>query len=595
MTARSVSTVAARIRRTVALAGASLLIVGLLSAALPPAWLLPTLALADPGGNGSGNGKGASNGNGGKSGEHGNKGKGPGGNGAGSSAGSGNGGGSGEHGNEGKGASGNGNGKGASNGNGGESGERNNSKGPGDNGTGSGPSTGNAGESGGQANSGQGPGGNGTGGGPTPGNAAGSGEHADDDQEPGGSGTGDSNAGESDEPANSSEEPVSDSISGTAVAQAGAAGTTGRGGHDYVRDELVVANLGDDARHDIGRLGFSVLDEQRMAVLDLTITRLRVPRQMSAPAARALLANRYPGVIVDLNAVYRPQGQLVLPPPDYPAKLIGWGRAPDACGEGLRIGLLDTAVDAESPGLRGARVVQRSFLPAGAEVAPTDHGTAIAAILVGQQSAGGAGLLPGAELVVAGAFGADADGTPIADVMALIGGLDWLVGSRTAVINMSFAGDANAVVALALRRVTAGHAVVVAAAGNGGPTAPPAFPADEPGVIGVTAVDSHSQPYAGANRGEHIDFAAPGVRIWTPGPTPPGSYHTGTSFAAPFVTTAVAARLASGATADADRIVDSLAMSATDLGPPGKDPVFGRGLIQLANPCSQPTQLNAPQ
>jgi minor extracellular protease Epr len=167
--------------------------------------------------------------------------------------------------------------------------------------------------------------------------------------------------------------------------------------------------------------------------------------------------------------------------------------------------------------------------------------------------------------------------------------LDWLVGSRTAVINMSFAGDANAVVAVALQRVIMKHAVVVAAAGNNGPSAPPAFPANEPGVIGVTAVDSHSQPYAGANSGDYVDFAAPGVRIWTPGPMAPGSYHTGTSFAAPFVTAAVAARVANGVLTDVEEIVGSLAQTAIDLGQPGKDPVFGRGLIQFANPCNQPT------
>jgi Subtilase family len=445
----------------VALAGVTLLMVGLLAVVLPPSWRLPSAALADPGGNGNGNGNGGANGNGGNSGAHDNKGKGVGG------------------------------------------------------------STG----------------------------------------------------------------------SSTTGTQPGATGVTGQSdGRDYVPDELVVANLADAARDEIGRLGFVVLDEQRMGSLDLTITRLRVPHRMTAPAARTMLTTQYPGVLVDLNAVYRPQGQLVLPPPDYPAKLIGWGQAPEACGEGLRIGLLDTAVDAESPGLLGANVVQRSFLPAGAAVASTEHGTAIAAILVGQQSSGGGGLLPGAELAVAGAFGADADGLPIADVMALVGGLDWLVGLRTAVINMSFAGDANAVVALALQQVTAGHAIVVAAAGNNGPAAPPAFPANEPGIIGVTAVDNRSQPYAEANRGDTIDFAAPGVRIWTPGPTAPGSYYTGTSFAAPFVTAAVAARLANGMAADADGIADSLAVTAIDLGPPGKDPVFGRGLIQLANPCSHPTQ-----
>jgi subtilase family protein len=462
MTARPISTVIAGIRGTIALAGAAVLILGLLSAGLQPA------SLADPGGNGNGKGRGGENGNGGQSGAHAN----------------------------------NGGGAGAS------------------------------------------------------------------------SGSGDEGEGED----------------AAGAPQAGAAGPTERSGRDYVADEVVVANLGDDAKSDVGNLGFVVLDEQRLASLGLRITRLRVPRQMTAPAARTLLASRYPGILVDVNAIYRPQGQLALPPPDYPARLIGWGRVPAACGQGIRMGMLDTSVDAATPSLSGAAIVQRSFLPAGAKTASTEHGTAVAAILVGRRSGSGSGLLPGAELTVAGAFGADPDGVPIGDVMALLGGLDWLVSSRVPVINMSFAGDANAVVALALQRVIADHAIVVAAAGNGGPAAPPAFPADEPGVIGVTAVDNHSQSYAEANRGNYIDFAAPGVRIWTPGPTAAGSYHTGTSFAAPFVTAAVAARLAGGATADADRVVDMLGKTAIDLGQPGKDPVFGRGLIQLANPCGQQTQ-----
>lgn len=467
MTARAISAVAAVIRRTTAVIGATLLIVGLLSATLPPAWRLLPSALADPG-NGNGNG-GEGDGNGsGNDGNHKNKGKRSGGN---------------------------------------------------------------------------------------------SGTDSDDGDD-----------------------------AAAAAHQSSAATATERSGRDFVPDELVVANLGDDAKTDIGGLGFVVLDEQQLTSLGLTITRLRVPRQMTAPAARSLLATRFPRVLVDLNAIYRPQGQLVLPPPDYPTKLIGWGRAADTCGQGLRIGVVDTAVDTELPGLRGTQIFQRSFLPTGAKIASAEHGTAIASILIGRESGGGSGLLPGAELAVAGVFGAGPDGIPIADVVALAGGLDWLVASSAQVINMSFTGDANAVAALVLRRVTAGHTIVVAAVGNGGPTAPPAFPAAEPGVIGVTAVDSHSQPYADSNRGDYVDFASPGVRIWTPGPTAAGSYHTGTSFAAPFVTAAVAARLASGAPMDSDRIAQSLAEAAVDLGAPGKDPVFGWGLIQLANPCSQPTQ-----
>src|SRR5262245_10718547 len=317
MIAWAIATRMTRISRTIALAGAAVLAVVVLSTSLPPASPLAGAAFADPGGNGKGNGNGGSNGNGGNSGAHDNKGKG----------------------------------------------------------------------------------------------------------NPNGNGAGDDDA--SDE------------------GSAHAATANGRSGRDYVPDEVVVANLGKAARRDIGNLGFVVLDERQLQSLGLTVTRLRVPRQMTAPAARTVLASRYPGILVDLNDVYRPQGQVSLPSPDYPAKLIGWGRPADACGRGVRIGLLDTAVDGDSPGLRGAHIVQRSFLPADSKIAATDHGTAIAAILVGQRFAHGGGLLPGAELAAAGIFGADPDGTPMADVLALLRGLDWLIGLRAPVINMSFTGDAN--------------------------------------------------------------------------------------------------------------------------------------------------------
>jgi subtilisin family serine protease len=193
-------------------------------------------------------------------------------------------------------------------------------------------------------------------------------------------------------------------------------------------------------------------------------------------------------------------------------------------------------------------------------------------------------------LSVGEVFTKDAAGKAVAEVLALVGGLNWLVEQDVPVINLSLAGDPNALVAFALRRAAARRIVVVAAAGNGGPEAAPAFPASEPAVIGVTALDSRSQPSAAANRGDDVDFAAPGVRIWTPGVDPDGSYVTGTSFAAPYVTAAIGALIARAGAADPARVTTMLAATAIDLGAPGKDPVFGWGLIQAANPCVALTQ-----
>jgi hypothetical protein len=236
--------------------------------------------------------------------------------------------------------------------------------------------------------------------------------------------------------------------------------------------------------------------------------------------------------------------------------------------------------------LRDALIEQRSFLPAGLKPAPREHGTALAAILVGGGATGGQqGLLPGARLMAAEVVAGDADGAPVADLFALSAGLDWLVSEKVPVVNLSLAGGPNALLTLAVQRVVATGTVLVASAGNDGPSAPPAFPAAEPGVIAVTAVDSAAQVYDAANRGGYIDFAAPGVQIWTPEADGAGRYNTGTSYAAPFVAAAVAAGLGAGMQAGGDRVTAALAERAVDLGAPGKDPIYGWGLVQAAKPC----------
>lgn len=403
------------------------------------------------------------------------------------------------------------------------------------------------------------------------------------------SGSGSANSGQDNDDDNDDDDDDDDNDDDGHVDSASGRAGSDRSGRDYIPDEIVVGNLTDPARADIRDLGFTVIGEETFEALGLSVVRLRVPKSLTAPSARTLLASRYPDLLVDLNALYRPQGQDMLPAADYGARLIGWGRASRDCGRGMRIGIVDTAVDDAVPALARAQIVQRSFLPQELPTAGPDHGTAVAAILVGQPDDGGQGLLPRAELHVAEVFAADPDGKPVAEVMALVGGLNWLFEQRVPVINLSLAGEANDVVGLALRRIVAGSTAVIAAAGNEGPSAPPAFPAAESGVIAVTALDSRREPYADANQGAFVDLAAPGVRVWTPGADALGHYNTGTSFAAPFVTAAVATEIANGDISP-DRVVEVLAESAVDLGAPGKDPVFGWGLLQANPPCGTQTQ-----
>ena len=126
--------------------------------------------------------------------------------------------------------------------------------------------------------------------------------------------------------------------------------------------------------------------------------------------------------------------------------------------------------------------------------------------------------------------------------------------------------------------------LVVAAAGNGGPNAPPAYPAAYEKCVSVTAIDHRLRPYSHANRGEYLTVAAPGVRIWTPG-WPGGKYRTGTSYAAPHVTAAVALIRRDAPNLGYKELHRQVQQHSYDLGAPGKDPVFGWGLLKAPMAC----------
>ena len=126
--------------------------------------------------------------------------------------------------------------------------------------------------------------------------------------------------------------------------------------------------------------------------------------------------------------------------------------------------------------------------------------------------------------------------------------------------------------------------MLVAAAGNGGSATEPAYPAAYQDVIAVTAVSAERTVYAYANRGPYIDFAAPGVRLWTAVPGG-GRFQSGTSFAAPYVTSMVALTLAGGAERTVEAVRSRLRQDALDLGAPGRDDVFGWGLVRMWPVC----------
>ncbi|MGE5826688.1 MAG: S8 family serine peptidase [Bacteroidota bacterium] len=326
-------------------------------------------------------------------------------------------------------------------------------------------------------------------------------------------------------------------------------------------------------------LGVGIKRRAALGSLGLVVSVLRVPMGMSVADALAQLRKALPGTWLDANHRYA----LEAGPELYGPQLVGWPKGAHGCPGTPALGMIDTAVDLHHPAFAGRNLTARSFLPAGVTPAAADHGTAVASLLVGD----GTGLMPGAALRAAQVFrlrgehGADTDAELVARA------LDWLVGQKVIAINLSFGGPRNQLVEAAIQRVEQLGVEVFAAAGNGGADAPPVYPAAQPGVVAVTAIDAKLQPYGHANRGDYIAFAAPGVDVWAAAPGGGGKYETGTSYAVPFATAVFAAARISQPAASKDALEKVLEAGAKDLGAPGKDSTFGWGLIRAAGGCGR--------
>jgi subtilisin family serine protease len=268
----------------------------------------------------------------------------------------------------------------------------------------------------------------------------------------------------------------------------------------------------------------------------------------------------------------------------YGPGIIGWQQKLRACAKDARIGVIDTSADVGHPALKGRRIEFGDFLPKGVEPAAGAHGTGVLTILAGNPNSGTPGLIPDAHFFAANVYRSDEGGQPVADTLTLLKAIDWMGASHVAVVNMSLSGPNDKLLERAIADMSARGVVFVAAAGNGGPGAPPSYPAAYADVVAVTAVDKNLRGYIHANHGEYIDIAAPGVDIWTALPNALEGYQSGTSFAAPHVTAILAA--VQGRVRDKTKEGYLRVVSTRDLGPPGRDNIYGRGLALAPAACS---------
>ncbi len=245
-----------------------------------------------------------------------------------------------------------------------------------------------------------------------------------------------------------------------------------------------------------------------------------------------------------------------------------------ATGKGVTIAVIDSEIDNAHPELKQA--IAERFDAVGKPDRPHTHGTGMAGAIVAQDRL--IGVAPGARTLAVHAFATGTQQSPQATTQAIIAGLEWALGKGARVINMSFAGPYDPMLALALKRAAEKGAVLIAAVGNAGPKSPPLYPGADPRVIGVTAVDEADQLYKGANIGAQVAIAAPGVDVMVPAPEDAYQLTTGTSVSAAHVSGVAALLLEKHPEADAQTILEVLTSSATRLGNK-RDDRLGWGLV----------------
>jgi len=272
-------------------------------------------------------------------------------------------------------------------------------------------------------------------------------------------------------------------------------------------------------------------------------------------------------------------------------------------GAGVTVAVVDTGVDATHPDLI------RNILPGG-DLTPgrTDgrrdligHGTAMAGLVAGHGRGvnGILGIAPQAKIlpVIVATGGSDVGG------LYIEGGIRWAVLHGARVICTAFNSFDSPDTIREIQFALNNDVVIVGGVGNLPADTEVIYPAAYPGVLAAAGVDQASNHAATSTTGEQVVIAAPAVDV--PATWLDHEYRTstGTSNAAAITAGAAALVRAKYPNLSAREVVHRLTATADDKGPPGRDPEYGYGVLNLvkaltadvppATPSPSPTAAQA--
>ena len=263
-----------------------------------------------------------------------------------------------------------------------------------------------------------------------------------------------------------------------------------------------------------------------------------------------------------------------------------------ARGEGVVVAVIDSGVDASHPDL-AKQVIPGTDLTGTSDLSEVDprgyadvlgHGTAMAGLIAANGRALGiapaATILPVRTIASGGSFGG----------INTANGVSWAISHGARVINLSTGVEGRDTrLEAAVRDAEARDVVVVAAAGNTNTSDTVPAPAAYPGVLAVGAVGRDGQHSAFSVTGPEVMIAAPGDDITS---TAPGGGYTqhdsGTSSATAIVSGAVALIRSKYPKLTAPEVIKLITSTADDKGDPGKDNVYGYGVLNIVKALTTP-------
>lgn len=350
-------------------------------------------------------------------------------------------------------------------------------------------------------------------------------------------------------------------------------------------NELIVSGLTAQDITALEQQGFAVTATRDSASLGQTVSRIEPPPGVGLQSALRRIQDIAPGATAARNDTfqrsvigpYQPMGESCGAGCEAFA-ITGWKPGYLKCSLPQTIGVIDTGIDAAHPSLTGADIEMLSVRREDRRPSDPTHGTGVLSLLVGQPGSEVVGVVPRVKVLAVDAFHKSGKGDAT-DAFDLVAALDIMAERDIRIVNLSLAGPANPILASAVESLIAEGSTLIAAAGPSSDNGR-GYPSKYPGVIAVAAIDGGLRPSRLSARGTHISYAGPGVGMSVAIPGGKARLATGTSFAAPIVSAAFAtAKWQSKG--DRSRTLEQIQSLAKDLGAPGRDPVYGWGLVQF--------------